>query len=142
MPIEITDLDGGMGSLIVGHGVVTRQEYVDTMTRHLRQDTDKFAKYKYGLCDYSAVTKAEALPEDIREIANLCRGAARVAPGAVVAMVAATDIVYGLARMWESLLDEMPWHTMVFTSRPDAEKWLKEKVKETFGLDGLTLRST
>lgn len=41
-------------------------------------------------------------------------------------------------KMWEMLSDEMNWETMVFRNREDAEAWIKERVKEKYGIDDLT----
>lgn len=59
MPIEIKDLQGGLGNIIIGFGVVTDKEYVDALKEHLTQDKEKFKRYRYSLCDFTAITKAE-----------------------------------------------------------------------------------
>lgn len=41
MAIEIKDIDGGIGNIIIARGVVTGQEYVDTHKKHLTQDKKK-----------------------------------------------------------------------------------------------------
>jgi hypothetical protein len=74
----------------------------------------------------------------IKSIAPLHQRAWEFHPDAVVAIAADTDITYGLSRMWESLIDAISWETMVFRSRVDAEAWIKEKVKEYYGIDDLT----
>jgi len=49
MPIEIQDCDGGIGNIIESRGVVTDQELIDSLERHLTHDKEKFKKYKYTL---------------------------------------------------------------------------------------------
>jgi hypothetical protein len=49
MPIEIRDLDNGIGVLISGTGVVTEEEFVDSHKKHLTQDEEKFKKYRYSM---------------------------------------------------------------------------------------------
>jgi hypothetical protein len=102
MPIEVRDVDGGLGNIIRGWGIVE----VSTIA--------------------------------IKSIAPLHQRAWEFHPDAVVAIAADTDITYGLSRMWESLIDAISWETMVFRSRVDAEAWIKEKVKEYYGIDDLT----
>jgi hypothetical protein len=42
--------------------------------------------------------------------------------------------------MWEFFIENIGllWETMVFRDREEAEAWLKERVKEKFGIDDLT----
>ena len=139
MPIEIKDLDDGMGVSIIGRGVVTEEEYVDTLKKHLTQDKNKFKKYRYSISDYTAATKEKVPTKAINLIAQLCKEAALVNPDAVVAVVADKDITYGLSRMWEFFLGEIIWEVMVFRSRHDAETWVKKRVNEKFGINDLTM---
>ena len=56
MPIEIRDLDGGLGNLITGYGILTGMEYRNELKDHHSQDAEKFMKYRYSLCDFTKVT--------------------------------------------------------------------------------------
>ena len=138
MPIEIRDLDGGIGNIILGSGVLTGEEYKNAIKTHLSQDRVKFKKYRYCLSDYTEVAKVDVPSSDIELVARLCKEAAVVNPEAVVANVAEKDIAFGLSRMWEILIDETNWEVMVFRKRGDAEAWIKEKVKEKYGIVDLT----
>jgi hypothetical protein len=59
----------------------------------------------------------------------------KVNPKPVVALVADQDLIFGLARMWELLIDAAERETMVFRKREDAEAWITQKVKEKYGID-------
>ena len=48
------------------------------------------------------------------------------------------DLIYGLTRMWEVLSEGTNWETMASRNREDAEAWIKERVKEKYGIDDLT----
>jgi hypothetical protein len=67
MPIEIKDLEGGLGNIILGRGIVTEEEFVDVLKKHLTQDKEKFKKYRYSLTDYTAVTKVEFPQKQLNE---------------------------------------------------------------------------
>ena len=54
MPIEIIDCDNGIGNIIVTRGMVTDQELIDSLERHLKHDKEKFKKYKYILFNHTA----------------------------------------------------------------------------------------
>ena len=141
MPIERKDLDGGLGSLIVGQGDISEEEYIDFYSLHFGQDEDKFRKYRYNITDFSAITEksiTEIPSEAVRKMAQLCEGASEINPEGVIAVVAGPDAIYGLSRMWEILVDDTPWETMVFRKIEDAKVWIKEKVKKKYGIDNLT----
>ena len=141
MPVEITDLDEGRGNLVIGRGVVTGEEFVNALRSHFSQDEDKFRNYKYSLTDHSAVTAIiDVSVGDVRTIAQLCRQASRVNPDAVVAVVADRNVLFGLTRMWEMLQDGSGWTVKAFRTRDAAEAWIRETVRETFGIEHLAIR--
>jgi hypothetical protein len=88
MPIEIKDCDGGIGNLIEGRGVVTDQELIDSLKRHLADEKEKFKNYKYILIDHSDVTKMEITDQTVDVIAGLVAQTSRDNPDAIAAMVA------------------------------------------------------
>jgi hypothetical protein len=141
MPIEIIDLDEGRGNILIGSGIFTGKEYIDALKRHLEQDKEKFKKYNYSLTDLTAVTQVKELPtDDVQESAKLCKQAAQINSTAVVAIVADKDRLFGLSRMWEILMDQTDWDIKVFKSRDAAERWIKETVKDKFGIEDLTIK--
>jgi hypothetical protein len=138
MSIEIRDVDGGLGNIIIGRGIIIDEEYVDALKEHLTQDENKFKKYRYSLSDYTATAEIDIATKSVDLIAHYCRKASIVNPEAVVAIITNEDLIYGLARMWEILIDETDWETMVFRNRKDAEAWIRERVKEKYGIEDLT----
>ena len=139
MPTEIKDLDGGLGNLITGYGILTGKEYRNAIKKHFSQNAEKFNKYRYSLCDYTKVTRLELDSNDINIVAGLCREASEVNPNVVVALIADKDITFGMSRMWDILFNENNWEVMVFRDREEAEEWIRIKVKEKFGIDNLTI---
>ena len=61
--------------------------------------------------------------EDIRKLAAQRQQIAETRPSGAVAVVAPTDLFFGLFRMFDMLTDEVR-PIRVFRSFPDAEKWL------------------
>lgn len=137
MPLLIKDLDNGIGSLIIGSGVITREEYVTVLKKHLTEDLDKFRKYRYNIADYTSASRVEVLAEDIRMIANLSKEAAKLNSEAIVARVAPIDLIFGLSRMAQVFLDETGWEIMVFRARDEAEAWIRKRAMEKFGIENL-----
>ena len=85
-----------------------------------------------------ATTKFELSTQKVELIAEYCKSSSIVNQGAIVALVASQDLIYGLSRMWQVLSEGTNWETMVFRNREDAEAWIKERVKEKYGIDVLT----
>ena len=133
MPIEITDIDGGLGNIIRGYGAITGDEYLSQIKEHLHQDKSTFERYKYSLADYTAVESISMSHEDIRQVAHECRVAMIYNPDAVVAILADDPHIYELARVWESQVMDVGWETMVFSEKEAALTWLKNRVIERFG---------
>jgi len=144
MPIEIKDCDGGIGNVIVSRGIVTDQELIDSLKKHLSQDKEQFKNCKYILFDYTALTKMEINDEAVEFIAGLCADASKVNPDPIVAivvyfsMVANFDLINRISRMYELFLYRSRWEGMVFRTRAEAVRWIKKKVKDKFGIDDLT----
>ena len=135
MPIEIRDVDGGVGVIITSKGLLTEKEWMDALHKHLTQAEKKFKKYRYSLSDYTAVTKTEITIDAIHTVAGYCESASRINPKSVVATVAHQDYIYGMSRMWEILVNSTDWETMVFRNREHAEAWLSKRVKEKYRID-------
>ena len=144
MPIEIQDCDDGIGNIIESRGMVTDQELIDSLKRHLTQDKKKFKKYKYILFDHTTLTKMDITNETVEFIAGLCADASRVNPDSIVAMVtnvtigANIDLINRISRMHELFVYRSCWKTMLFRTKPQAVRWIKEKVRDKFGIDNLT----
>ncbi|MEJ2691207.1 MAG: hypothetical protein P8130_14955 [Deltaproteobacteria bacterium] len=139
MPIEINDLDNGLGSLIEGKGYVTRQEYINALSKHLKQDQENLKRYRYSISDYTAVTDFDVRTEDITYVMGLSDEVAGVNPDVIVAIVADKDLLFGLSRMFQLRLDATNWELMVFRKREEANAWIRNRVKEKYKIDGLKL---
>jgi hypothetical protein len=84
---------------------------------------------RFALIDLTGVTDFALSAAEIRAVAERA-GAFGPATGTPadaplrIAVVAAQDVGYGLARMWETLAEPRPVHTAVFRSRAKALGWL------------------
>ena len=138
MPIEITDVDGGIGNIITYKGIVTEEEYLCILKKHLNQPEDKFSQYRFSITDMTGICKAEVTASAIRDIADECVKAARNNPDAIVATVADQDLVFGLVKMSIMLRDQTGWESRIFQHREDAEAWVRSRAENKFGITGLT----
>ena len=139
MPIRVNDLDNGLGFIFIGEGLITGEDIIDS-NKIIFSSIERMKKIKYGLIDYSDITQFNVSSSEIGTIASQDKKASKYIPDGVLAVTAKKDLVFGLTRMWEMIVENygIPWETMVFRSRPDAEAWIKESVRKKFGIDDLT----
>lgn len=144
MSLEIQDCDGGIGNIIASTGMVTDQELVDFLGKHLKNENGTFKNYKYILFDHTALAKMDITNETVERIADLCAETSRAHPDPVVAMVmnvsmgAGVDVINRVSRMYELFVNRSSWETMVFRTKSEAVRWIREKVRKKFGMDDLT----
>jgi hypothetical protein len=101
-----------------GWGVLTDREAL-AHVRTLTADT-RFARDFRQLFDFRDVT-------DLRVAASTVREMARLNPfgyGARRALVVTSDVVFGMARMYQFLTDESPDELQIFWKMDDALRWL------------------
>lgn len=135
MPIILKNLDDGIGAVFVCQGNVTGQEIIQA-NRGILSYTDKLKKSRYCIIDYSETTQYQVSASEIEIIADQDKEIAKYVGDYIVAIVANKNLQFGFSRMWQSICeaDGLKWQTMVFKKRHEAEKWVKEKAKEKFGI--------
>ena len=143
MPIEIQDCDGGIGNIIKSRGVVTDQELIDCLKRHLSDEKEKFKKYRYILIDHSEVTKMDITNETVESIAGIVADVSRTNPDTILAMVAYAsmeanmDLLNRISKMHELFIYRSCWESRLFRTKPSAVRWIKEKVRKNYGINDL-----
>jgi hypothetical protein len=138
MPVAIKDVDNGLGNVITVTGSLLEKEYLSSLKQHFGQSPEKFAGYRFSLADYSGVAELDLPTVVVRKIADMCKLAVQKNPDVVVANVAQGEFEFGLARMWEMLIDAGSWEVRVFRTVPDAKNWIIRRVDERWGISGLT----
>jgi hypothetical protein len=127
MPYTRTYLDDGKGLLKTGTGFVTGAEILAVSL----SDADDEAicrRLRYGLLDFSATTEMQVTAEDMRRVVEANRKIAALTGPGPVAIVAPSQMSFGLARMWHTLSEDFRWESSLFRNRPDAIAWLRQHV--------------
>lgn len=132
MTIEIKYFDGGKGVLWRASGTLTGADLLSANKEMFSRDIVA-EPYHYGLFDSTAVADLNISAETMRTNAMEDASEARQMPKFVYAIYANSDVIFGLARMWEALLGESGWVTHTFRKRSDAVEWLKAQVATKFG---------
>jgi hypothetical protein len=126
VPYIIRQLEDGKGILSNGSGKVTLAE-IERAKQEFARSPDFASPKAYLLIDLTDVT---ALDLSGAEIQGTAESTVRMfpslfSPGAKAAIIAPTDILFGLARMWEVFVERSRLDVQVFRSRAAAEEWVK-----------------
>ena len=82
--------------------------------------------------------------ETVELIAGLWADTSRVNPDPIVAMVAyaaygaGIDLLNIISKLHELFIYQSCWETRLFRTRPQAVRWIREEVKNKFGIDDLS----
>src|ERR1700733_6478266 len=122
MPYKVERLDEGRGILRIWIGNVTVGEVAAANEDYFARED--WTKLEYVITDFAGITDFQATTAEIRQLASLAARIATFKPCHTIAIVAPSDFVFGLARMWEIFAEQTGWNTRVFRSRPEAEAWV------------------
>jgi hypothetical protein len=138
MPIEIRDVDDGLGTFITGTGVIAGNDYLKAFHKQLTQPTEKRMKYLYSLSDFTGVTKMDLTMEAIKAFSEMCKSSSAVSYGNLIAVAVSKDIEDRLSQVWEMLRNETEWKIRVFWNIEEAKCWIKKCLKDKWHLTDLT----
>ena len=135
MPIQIEVLQEGAGVIYDCRGPMTISDFYEA-TKSFLATPEEIKKWRYTIIDLTFVDSMDIDYREIEAVVALNQQLATFAiPGVLLAVASPNDLGYGLARMWEAIVDGIGWETRVLRSRREAERWLQERAKKKFGLD-------
>ena len=140
MSFKVTFIDDGLGTLITAWDEMTEEDHIESVRQHLLRDTEILKKVRFNISDYVNSEGVAVSSEAVNKISEMCQRASKINNDIVIAIVAKADHIYGMSRMWEMLSEETGWETMVFRDLDIAKNWIRKRVKEKFGLEGLTFK--
>lgn len=109
--------------ILTASGTFTDQELIDTKM-HILEVMRQGMPVDYGLVDFSDIDRFAVDSAGIREAARIDMAMAQTVGKVTVAVIAPSDIAFGMARMWEIYVHPTHWDTCVFRNRIEAESWL------------------
>ncbi len=107
------------------HGIVTGEDLFDVNDRVLERGDA--ARPRYAMLDFSHAERVDVTPDDLRRVAEQDQKDAERVAGIAVVIVAPQTRTFGLARMWEGLVDEAAFDSGVVRTRAEARRWLRER---------------
>jgi hypothetical protein len=127
MPIEVEVLQDGTGLLLICRGNISGKEKIEIMDR-LLASPESVKRLRYIVID-QADAVLDLSTQDLRILAVQGKCLAKLTPArVVVAIIAPRAVDYGMARMWQVLVEETGWETRVFRSFDDADSWLRQRI--------------
>jgi hypothetical protein len=127
MGFSMEAVGNGRGILFAGRGELNARAIIDAK-RGLLADADRVRRLTFAIVSLLEVTNFNITVAEIRELAGVDEQIATLAPRVSVAIVAPSDHDFGVARMWESIVDIPGWLTMVFRALPEAQAWLRDTI--------------
>ena len=133
MPLALQYSADGRGAFATASGKLTGDEFLAAVKTV--NERDPTTPILYLFFDFNGVSEVTWSVEDIKEAAKLAVAASRQdGVPRVVAIFAADDLHYGLARMYLAYIEETGWEASIFRTRPDAIAWLRQRVATKFGI--------
>ena len=111
------------GAEIFYSGTITGAEIYRAKNEFFAHPFGKDARYV--ICDFTQAGSFDVTPEDVEMIVAQDKRAMDTHPRLMEAVVAPRPAVFGLARMWQSRVDDVRPHTAVVKSRAEALVWLQ-----------------
>ena len=130
MPYKINFSDNPNGMTTLFSGILTDEEIIQSCKDRLAQE-DKIRELFYIKDDLLDVTEFRVSSETIKTCASFALKASELNKQLVHVAIVPTDLVYGMARMWQAYSDGTNWNKNIFRSREEAEEWLKTNIQHT-----------
>ena len=122
MPVDVRQLDGGLGIEMAPTGCVT----IHTVKEALRAREPFLGQARYVLVDFSQTELLDISGEDVRMVVETDNADAVLYPLICQAIVGPVDLSFGIGRIYSALADEGPWPSRILRTRPEARAWLRE----------------
>lgn len=128
MPVLYKIIPGLKAMYVSGKGKVSVEEIITEGAR-MFSDNEWRNGYKI-MIDYRGITEFDVKTDDVMKIVNQDKSNEYLFDKSKCAIIACSDLVFGISRMWEALSGNKKTETMVFRDIDEAMEWLE--VDETF----------
>ena len=138
MPVDIEIVADGLGLVVSCRGTVTGDEFIQRNEKLLRSP-DRLRKLRYAIVDLNDASLFDFSSSQQQSVAEQATQAVALLPNFVQAVVLPCGFPFGISRIWASLAEQPGWSSRTFRLRSEASTWVRQEVKERFGL---TIAST
>ena len=125
MPYQIVYSENPLGVVTTFSGIITDENLIQScIDRALEEDILK--DLIYIMDDFSSVSEFKVTSEGVKKCAEVSVAASMLNNKIIHVAIMPSDLLYGMARMWQAYIDETGWTSNIVRSREDAEQWLQE----------------
>lgn len=124
MPVQINNLQDGIGIEFISSGVVTGKEIIEANRKIYTREN--LLRLKYKIIDRSTCTDYRVTPEEIRLIADQDIEASKINKNIVIVLVSSTPLQYGMTRMWQVHAEDIGFQSKIFKDRESADEYINE----------------
>jgi hypothetical protein len=131
MPVKIIYTEDG-GIIYEGSGVLTDND-LDKVSKEGYQDDERIKQISYQIFDSSNIESVDVSNERVLRNAEMDKRALNINPRMRLAILAKSDLEFGLGRMWETYTCEMSGYEnscSIFRNRDDLNKWIRSEAKK------------
>ena len=122
MPIQIEFSEDQQGVVYNAHGEVNGKDILDAKLE-LYNDS-RFDKLKYFIIDRTWCTSYNVESSEVQKSTDMAHNASQRNGDLIVAMVSKSDLQFGMARMFELMLNDTAWRIGNFRDRKLADEWV------------------
>ena len=132
MPVEVHTINDGVGLHFIYSGELRHRE--NRRVNGILTNNPQFENSRFSIIDNLAVTKHLITSAEIRTSADFCLQRSQVVPKYIVAVIAGSNLSYGLGRMWQMLSESMPWSVRVFhdDEADQVHTWISQEYQRLF----------
>ena len=127
MPFTMEFIDHGRGIQFTGSGNLTGEEMIDSKHR-LLADESKVRPLRFAIVSLLDVQHFDITPTEVHKLAALDKQVGELTPVVAVVVIAPRTHDFGMARMWETILDVPGWSASVVRTREEADAWLAPRI--------------
>jgi hypothetical protein len=124
LDLKFIDNDSGIICNIIG--AVTLDDFLQAAKT--AYTVEKIKKQKYQIIDFTRCTEFNLTPADMREIAQLDKTVALQKNDILIALIAPTDLAYGMTRIYYAYAEASSLGIQIFRSREQADEWIHKKI--------------
>ena len=130
--ITIQEISNLRGLLISCSGDLDAKELCEEM-KTLKDRFPGISSWMFVITDLSSVANLTVTAADFDLLVELDRKLAHFTrPGLPVAVIARSELAFGISRMWQVACESTGWEAQVFRERPPAEAWIRHRVLSLF----------
>jgi len=127
MAFTMEFIDHGRGIQFVGSGNLTGEEMIASKHR-LLEDVSQVRPLRFAIVSLIDVLHFDITPTEVHKLAALDKTIGELTPVVSVVVIAPRTHDFGMARMWETILDVPGWSSSVVRSREEADAWLTPRI--------------